>query len=94
MFEFFFDYQTSLADNYEILYTKKVDKVAGAAGMQTEIPKEFDLIAMLDSLSKGDITKHKEIGKLNYLHCMNMLAFWAYRDREYESQRLAQQNKR
>jgi hypothetical protein len=36
---------------------------------------------MIDRLANGDITKHDEIYKLNYISCLTQLAWWTERDR-------------
>lgn len=41
-------------------------------------------LAMVDRLSKGDITKHERIYELNYIECLNLLSYWNERDRYYE----------
>ena len=33
-------------------------------------------ISIIDKLSGGDITKHEEIYKTNYIHSLNMLSYW------------------
>lgn len=35
---------------------------------------------MIDRLSNGDITKHDEIYKRNYIECLNLLSYWHERD--------------
>ena len=33
-------------------------------------------ISIVDKLAKGDITKHNEVYKINYIHSLNMLSHW------------------
>lgn len=39
---------------------------------------------MIDRLSSGDITKHEQIYKTNYIECLNLLAYWHHRDKYIE----------
>jgi hypothetical protein len=45
----------------------------------------WNWISMVDRLACGDITKHDAIYDKNYIECLNLLAFWAYKDK-YHSQ--------
>lgn len=58
-----------------------------------EMPEHFNWIAYIDKLAGGDVTKHKEIYKMNYLECLNILAFWDTRDRYTESMNRANERK-
>lgn len=42
---------------------------------------------MIDRLANGDITKHDEIYRQNWLGCLNILAYYKSRDKyiEYEN---------
>lgn len=46
-----------------------------------EMPEELNLIGMVDKLSNGDITKHKEVYNTNYIECLNLMAYWHHRDK-------------
>jgi hypothetical protein len=41
---------------------------------------------MVDRLSNGDITKHDEVYKRNYIECLNLLSYWYERDKFFEVQ--------
>ena len=47
-------------------------------------------LSMVDRLSNGDITKHKDIYELTYVECLNLLSLWNERDRFYDSMRSVQ----
>jgi hypothetical protein len=40
---------------------------------------------MVDKLSNGDITKHKQVYGTNYLECLNLMAYWYHRDKYIEN---------
>jgi len=33
-------------------------------------------LSIVDKLAKGDITKHDQVYKINYIHSLNMLSHW------------------
>jgi hypothetical protein len=43
---------------------------------------------MIDRLSNGDITKHDEVYKRNYIECLNLLSYWYERDKFFEAPRI------
>ncbi len=42
---------------------------------------------MIDRLSGGDLTKHKDIYEMNYIECLNTMSFWHARDKYQEQLR-------
>lgn len=38
--------------------------------------------AMIEKLAQGDVTKFDSIYRVNFITCLNMLSYWAERDRE------------
>jgi hypothetical protein len=48
------------------------------------MPEELNWIGMVDRLSNGDITKHKQVYGTNYLECLNLMAYWHHKDRYSE----------
>jgi len=53
---------------------------------------------LVDRLSNGDMTKDKDIYKINYMDSLNRLSYWYFRDKqtkEYDNAlELRQKNKR
>lgn len=45
-------------------------------------------MSMLDRLSGGDITKFDQIYEKNYIECLNLLAYWAFRDKAIKQNNL------
>lgn len=41
---------------------------------------------MIDRLADGDITKHSQIYELTWIECLNLLAYWKYRDKYIDYQ--------
>jgi hypothetical protein len=48
------------------------------------MPDELNWIGMVDRLTNGDITKHKEVYQTNYIECLNLMAYWHHRDKYIE----------
>jgi len=49
-----------------------------------EMPEEMNWIGMVDKLSNGDITKHKQIYSTNYVECLNLMSYWNAKDKYIE----------
>jgi hypothetical protein len=47
---------------------------------------KYRWVAFMDSLSAGDITKHEEVYRKNYIETLNLLSYWKIRD---DAQRMA-----
>ena len=45
---------------------------------------QWGYMSILDRLSNGDITKHNEVFKLSWAHCLNMLLYWKEKDEYIE----------
>lgn len=52
--------------------------------MGYQIPDTFNMIALVDRLSNGDITKHDAVYERNVVECYNLLAYWKHRDKQVE----------
>lgn len=35
---------------------------------------------MIDRLTNGDITRHEQVYQLNWIQCLNLLAWWKVKD--------------
>lgn len=44
------------------------------------MPNKWAYISMIDRLSNGDITKHKDVYEENFIYCLNVLGFMKDRD--------------
>jgi len=82
-FRIFYGWEKMITNNYSILFERpsleQENRVVVPA--KDKIPDELNYVALIDRLSNGDITKHKEIYVLNYVECLNLLAFWYHRDK-------------
>jgi hypothetical protein len=67
-------------NNYEILFSRPSPAEQSRVSVD-KMPEELDWIGMVDRLSNGDITKHKQIYQTNYLECLNLMAYWHHRDK-------------
>ena len=38
-----------------------------------QVPKELNVLSMVDELSGYDVTKHEYIFNMNYINCLNIL---------------------
>jgi hypothetical protein len=47
---------------------------------QVQMDSKWGWVSMVDRLSNGDITKHEQIYELNYIECLNVLAYWKEKD--------------
>jgi len=45
-----------------------------------QMDSKWGWISMVDRLSNSDITKHEQIYELNYIECLNVLAYWKEKD--------------
>lgn len=77
---------------YKNLFNKSSDVSDMRIG-QITMNEKWNWISMVDRLSDGDITKHEEVYKINYIYCLNILSYWYERD-EYNKQIERAQNKR
>lgn len=78
--------------NYSDLFSRPTPADKSRVSVD-KMPEELNLIGMVDRLANGDITKHKEIYKTNYLECLNLMAYWHYRDRYIEQINRANERK-
>lgn len=70
-------------DNYSILFSRPSPAQQSRVSVD-KMPDELNWIAMVDKLSNGDITKHKKIYKINYIECLNLMAYWHHKDKYIE----------
>ena len=47
---------------------------------QVQMDSKWGWVSMVDRLSNSDITKHEQIYELNYIECLNVLAYWKEKD--------------
>jgi len=45
-----------------------------------QMDSKWGWVSMVDRLSNSDITKHEQIYELNYIECLNVLAYWKEKD--------------
>ena len=69
-------------EEYGNLFTSKPGKSTEIG--QLEVNRKYGWLALVDRLSNGDITKHKEVYETNYVYCLNLLGYWYERDRVIE----------
>lgn len=62
--------------------------------MNDDQSHKYRWIAFMDRLADGDITKHDEIYRRNYLETLNLLSWWKVRDDAQRMAQIAQQNSR
>lgn len=53
-------------------------------GMNDDQSHKYRWIAFMDRLADGDITKHDEIYRRNYIETLNLLSYWKIRDQAQE----------
>ena len=58
-----------------------------------QMPEELNWVAMVDRLANGDITKHDQVYKINYIECLNLMGYWHHRDKYIEQMNKAQERK-
>jgi len=71
-------------DNYSILFSRPSPAQQSRVSVD-KMPEELNWIAMVDRLTNGDITKHKEVYANNYIECLNLMAYWHHRDKYIEN---------
>lgn len=49
---------------------------------------------MVDRLTNGDITKDEEVYQMNYIQCLNRLAWWKVKDDYIEEMNKRNRNKK
>lgn len=71
-------------EDYDILFSRPSPAQVNRLSVD-EMPEELNWIGMVDRLSNGDITKHKQVYGTNYLECLNLMAYWHHRDKYIEN---------
>ena len=61
------------SEDYDHFTLEEMEEMERAFKKEKEPNKWINII---DKLSNGDITKHEEIYKTNYIHSLNMLSYW------------------
>jgi hypothetical protein len=81
-------------DNYSILFSRPSPAEQSRVSVD-KMPEDLNWIAMVDRLSNGDITKHDQIYKTNYVECLNTMAYWYHKDKfiEQVNKAVARKNK-
>jgi hypothetical protein len=71
-------------EDYDILFSRPSPAEQSRVSVD-KMPDELNWIGMVDRLSNGDITKHKDVYSTNYLECLNLMAYWHHRDKYIEN---------
>jgi hypothetical protein len=71
-------------EDYDILFSRPSPAEQSRVSVD-KMPDELNWIAMVDKLSNGDITKHKEVYGTNYIECLTLMAYWHHRDKYIEN---------
>jgi len=79
--------------DYESLFIKEVKEDDLSHGMNDDQSHKYRWISFMDRLSNGDITKHDEIYRRNYLETLNLLSWWKIRDQAQEMMNKMNRNK-
>jgi hypothetical protein len=79
-------------DNYSILFSRPSPAEQSRVSVD-RMPEELNWIAMVDKLSNGDITKHKEVYGNNYIECLNLMSYWHHRDKYIQQVNRANERK-
>jgi hypothetical protein len=69
-----------IANNYEILFTRSSPAQSNKV-IVDEMPEDLNWIGMVDRLANGDITKYDKVYQLNYIECLNSMAYWHHKDK-------------
>lgn len=77
--------------NYSDMFGSGTTVDEGGNPFRIEIDNRLRWISMIDRLASGDITRHDEIYKKNYIECLNLMSFWHQRDRYQEQLRKEQE---
>jgi hypothetical protein len=77
---FFYNWERIISRNYEVLFGQS----SSGNVVIDQMPEELMWLGMVDRLSKGDITKHKEVYNTNYIECLNLMSYWYHRDKQVE----------
>jgi len=64
---------------YKNLFNRTTDVKDMRLG-QITMNEKWQWISMVDRLSGGDVTKHEDVYKMNYIYCLNVLSFYHERD--------------
>lgn len=79
----FNEFDEYIIKNYSIIFEEDYDDEYRHKGYK--IPKNYNIIGMLDRLSGGDITRDEMVLKQNIISTMNRMAYWAHRDKRINS---------
>jgi hypothetical protein len=78
---------------FESLFTMDISSSEISHSMNDDSSHKYRWIAFMDRLSDGDITKHEEIYRRNYIETLNLLSWWKTRDDAQRMANIAQQNR-
>jgi hypothetical protein len=79
----FYEWERIISINYDILWSRSSPAQENRVAVD-EMPEDLNWIAMVDKLAGGDITKHNQIYDINYVECLNLMAYWHHRDKHIE----------
>jgi len=71
-------------EDYDILFSRPSPAEQSRVSVD-KMPDELNWIGMVDRLSNGDITKHKQVYGINYIECLTLMAYWHHRDKYIEN---------
>ena len=91
-FRGFYAWEKVIQHNYEMLFSRPTPDQVSRVKVD-KMPDDLDWISIVDRLADGDITKHNEIYKKNYVECLNLMAYWHHRDRYFDQINRANQRK-
>lgn len=83
LYDEFIKFDEFILNNYKIIFEEDYDDEYRNKGYK--IPKNFNIIGMLDRLSSGSIINDEAVLKQNVISTMNRLAYWAHRDKRINS---------
>jgi len=80
--------------DYEILFSRPSPSEQSRVSVD-RMPDELNWIGMVDRLTNGDITKHRQVYETNYIECLNLMAYWHHKDKYIEqiNKAVARKNK-
>lgn len=73
-------------DDFSSLFSMNQDQEQFAHAMNDDDDHQYRWVSFMDRLSNGDITKHEEIYRKNYIESLNLLSWWKKKD---EAEKLA-----
>jgi len=79
----FINFDLNIFENYKILFETDFDDKYRNRGYK--IPDNFNVVATLDRLTQGDITKLEEVNNMSTSATFAFLAYWGHKDKRINS---------